>query len=231
MTSPTRRASLSVIFIGVLSAATLMAAIAVIADGSDPTHEAATRSGGAPVDPDGGPPVPPNLFTDPLASEAVQIDSPSEADTAFHPDVPQDLPDPQAIESSDPAKVAPIDRSIAWAYDDSTYGRFIVVEVALDATQATLEEPATHKPGCSPPDEQGAVHCYGEGFSVQDLSDGTRALVTEAPEVTTVEWFEPLDEKKSASLPELKHPVLDIRVMGPSDTFSREMAVTIANGI
>jgi hypothetical protein len=197
--------------------------------GSTPTTAEVPGGGGAPE-------PPPYFWTDPFGPDAVEVASADDARTAFQPDVPDRLPDPNKIEETDPSQVSLVDRGIAWTYSDSAGSNpYILVEQIFNATQAELEGPAAQKPGCSAPDENGSYECSGSGFSIKEIRGGVRALLSQGPEVTTIEWFEPLKLRQSSdaekATSDLTHPVLDIRVMGPSKSFTPDEALSVANDV
>jgi len=232
-----RRRNVSAVAIGltVLLAAVLLTIGTSRDDSKSPTSSPQGSSSAAQLPGGAEAPEPPGyIWTDPFGPKAVEISSADDAQTAFEPDVPDKLPDPTKAETADPSQVSMANRGIAWTYKDSAGSPYIVVEEIFNATQEELELPATHKSGCSTPDESGSYDCAGS-FSIKEIRGGVRALLSQGPEVTTVEWFEPLNVKQSeearAAIADLSHPVLDVRVMGPTDSFTPEDAVDVANGI
>jgi hypothetical protein len=130
---------------------------------------------------------------------------------AFDPEVPN-LGAPEAISILDPEHLDRTDRSIAFVYADPEIGDYYVQEGVPTMTQEQLEQLATCQPG-----ETG---CSTEGWSLQPIRNGIRALVIYAPEsisvATSVMWLE---------------DGIRFTLMAPRSTMSADRAVAIADRI
>lgn len=100
------------------------------------------------------------------------------------------------------------DSAAAWVYDDIDLGKFVVIEEVSQTNQAELESLAT-----CPPDDSG---CVSEGWSLVEIRDGVTALLIEGDVSNGVVWLE--DE-------------LRFNVVGPSETFSSEDVIAVANAV
>lgn len=187
---------------------------------------------------EGGPPVDPGIWKNPLGDDGVQVSSVSEANLVYSPAVPDELDDARSIVATKASEAEPAFRKIAWVFDDAKYGPFFVQEEIAEAVaaQSELEAMGTATPGCTPitpedpeGDATSGTRCISEGFSLVEIRDGISALLVQGPEVTSVTWVEPVSSSDQDALDSFRNPGLLIAVVGPSSTFSGEFAVEVAS--
>jgi hypothetical protein len=148
--------------------------------------------------------VPPPNWNDPFVG-SIEVATLSEAKTylSFDPFVPTGIsatPRLLVSTSGEPGATG----ALALVYSDSDFGRFYTIEAVSQTNQSELESLAKDcgpTPGC-------------EAFSIVTLSNGTNALLIEGTVATSIVFL-----------------VGDVRidVVGPSEAFTRDNAIAIAN--
>lgn len=125
----------------------------------------------------------------------------------FVPVSPRGLGPPTEIDVNNPARFNQEDRALGMVYDHFEYGPFWILESIAEMDQAQLEKFPEHngEPGNT------------VTFTLVTVRQGITALLHEGPNTTAVEWL------VSSEL-----QTIDIRVMGPSESFSRSEALAIA---
>jgi hypothetical protein len=203
-----------------------------------PSQTTATESSSAPF---GAPPVPAELWTNPLGATGEQVASVSSAALQYSVLDPTDqIGSPDSILVSDPAQVDQAERQIAWVYSDGKYeSQFFILERAVEAKAAQAEYESLGKatPGCSSVTvtiagtEAGGIECNSDAFSLVSLPGGIEALLAAGPEVTSLTWVEPLIAKDSDTFSKFVDPGLEVKIMGPASTLSSDEATAIASSL
>jgi hypothetical protein len=131
------------------------------------------------------------------------------AELAFDPVVPKSLPPSDRMLMTDPEAGGVSKEHLAFAliYNHPEYGRFQVIERVSQTSQEELESLATT---CDP-----AKGCEGE-WTLVDLRDGLRALSIRGPVATAIIWLE---------------SGIRFDVAGPSETFTKEASIAVANSL
>jgi hypothetical protein len=179
----------------------------------------------------------PAIWTRPLGESADQLSSSRQASLAFEPIDPRDVGEATGIFSSAAdGEIALEHREIAWTYDDSSFGSPFIIQEELVPTQAAVDDltsMGTATPGCteiSPTEEHpGGTHCVNEGFSMIHLADGREALLVQGPPATSVMWVVPATVTDGGT--DVQDPGVMITVMGPSESFTSELATRVANSV
>ena len=130
----------------------------------------------------------------------------------------------------------PLLRRIAWIYHDPDLGTVILEEDIAFETQAELEEPATHDPGCTVVWNEDFtaydVECHGSGFALTTLDSGQNALAINGSGVSALQWIKPLE----VTMPDLlegqpKNSVLELQLFVEKDGLSPDELASIANRV
>jgi hypothetical protein len=155
------------------------------------------------------PPPQENLQPDwdhPLAGAGVQIPDINSVlgELSFTPIEPKALGTPLSIFMTDPTMGPQDGRVVSFVYQSDLYGRFQVTEGVSQTTQAELEALAK----CDP-----AAGCQG-AWSLVTVQQATTALLIAGPTATSIVWLDG-----------------DTRfdVVGPTETFSSESAMAVAD--
>lgn len=189
------------------------------------------------------------FFKDPMGESGLSAESASTAEERlpFYLNTPDSLPDPEKIVSTDPRSVSAIDAAAAWVFDSHEFGGFVLTErisVGGDAAWGRLVDDATEAPGCETRDftteeqlELGpapggqVTTCKTEGADRVSIRGGEEALLADGPFETNLIWHEPL-RAKGRAFSNFDHELaLEIRLVGPTDRFSPQQALKVAERI
>lgn len=192
-------------------------------------------------------PINPEYFENPLARNGVVVSASDDTVSRlpFSPLIPtDDIGEPRRIEVTLPG-TSPTDANVAWVYESSEFGRFVLherVTVGGEAGQDLLEEPSTHTPGCTtrplteeeqaelgPSVEGERTTCHSGNSEVVVIRDGVRAVLVDGPFETNFMWHQPLKERVKGAYDHVDHPLaLEIRLVGPIEDFSSQQALKVA---
>lgn len=186
----------------------------------------------------------PSMWKLPLGDEGVEVPNSSKASLPFVPMEPEGLGPASAIFSTRVGLTAPLERRIAWLYEASEYGTFVLLEEIVpggSAGQAVLEEPADLPTECRtiPFNEKEAeqlgeggyreICTYGDAFSIVTIREGARALLTEGGALTVLQWLEPVEFRDERASQGLTYPVaLQLTIQGPAADLSPQEAILLA---
>lgn len=185
--------------------------------------------------------VPSGFWQSPI-NDGIAIPTESAALLPYVPRIPDDaLGVPERIVTTNPASAPPALREIAWVYQHSTFGTFVIREriASGSGARAEMEEMSTQAPGCStgPAREEfgpGATEdaCFYGERSLIEIGPGVQALLYVGESTTFVRWVEPLkgvlDPEIERFVDEFPEPALLIEVIGPSGEFTAEEAAAVA---
>ncbi|MEX0983761.1 MAG: hypothetical protein WD096_01790 [Actinomycetota bacterium] len=187
-------------------------------------------------DPPAVPKFDPAIWVDPLGATASELTASGLDSLAFDPILPgQNILAGEIGSFTDDREEMGALAAVAWAFENSEFGRFILVETPSGATQERLEAPAVTPAGCTT--EQGSagadydtvIRCHGEGFSLVGL-ERTVAAAVEGPQAVSITWIVPA-KGPSSELRDLvapNEPVIEMMLMGPTKETTIDELVEIA---
>lgn len=177
--------------------------------------------------------MPEDYFEYPLGDARV-IETVEQAKLAYVPNVPDRLGEALRIQAD--FRRFPGAREIAWAFLHPEYGRFIIQErlESRSGIENYIRHSAAQECGCRTTSGGGTACVYGEREQIT-LPGGITALVFAGDRNTSVEWVEPLRVLDEEAIRERRENIPDpgllVSVVGPSETFTRDVAVAVAERI
>ncbi len=179
------------------------------------------------------PPADDPMWTNPTGSSGQQIDSVDPSQVGFRVDEPSPwLGKPVSVWFLDSNDLA--SREVWWMYDDPSLGRVLLREEIAYEDQGTLEEPANASPGCTIVVASGGStsgECNPVGYSIDPLSNGSRALVAIGDSVAFIKWLEPLDTATQARLASSGSASLELTILVPASQASPDGLVSLADKV
>jgi hypothetical protein len=136
------------------------------------------------------------------------------------------------------------ERELAWVFGTGQTPSYVVFErlVSGEGTADEWQRLSTQKEGCTPiPSSdlsgfgEGASgeRCFAGTESLVSLSDGTTALLHAGQTTTAVHFLAPFKPANTSASDAVAaaypSPALEIVVIGPTQTFSKEQGTSIAN--
>lgn len=141
------------------------------------------------------------MWSNPTGDSGKQISPADLGEVGFTVDQPWSLGDANAIWFLDSSDLA--SREVWWVYADPSLGTILLREEIAYEDQADLEAPALASPGCTivvEPDGSTSGDCNPSGYSLEQLADGTKALVAKTDSLSMMKWLEPLDDATQTKL-------------------------------